>query len=151
MKNIIKFILFLIPYLLIGIFIRVDKVYYNSLNKPIFTLPSAYFSIIWIIIFILICITAVMISNKIRLLNSNDYLYTLISSYVTVFTYMLLFFVLKSPLLGFIGSVSSLLCSIFLFKETKKILDKYYLLLIPYILQNIYGVILSIFILFMNM
>ena len=150
MKNVLKFLMFLIPLILTGFIFRVDPAFYNGLNKPFFTLPASLFSIFWIIIFILLSISSVIVSNKISIFNDKDYLYSLIAVYVCIYSYMFLFFGLKSPLFGFIGSFATLVSSIFLTIETKRLIDKNYILLIPLLLQSTYGTILSAFIMFMN-
>ena len=150
MKNILKFVLFLIPLLSTGFIFRIDPIFYNSLNKPWFTLPNYLFSIFWIIIFILLSISTTIVSNKIKIINDKDYLYSVIAVYVCIYSYMFLFFELKSPLFGFIGSFATLISSIFLILETKRIIDKKCFFLIPLLIQSLYGTILSAFIMFMN-
>ena len=56
-KNIFKFILYLLPWFLSSIIFKIDTNYYNSLNLPMFAPPSIIFAIIWPILYLLIAYT----------------------------------------------------------------------------------------------
>lgn len=148
--KLLKFILFFIPFLISGFIFKYDSTFYSNLSKPSFTLPSVFFSIFWIIIFILICITIVIVSSKESIFKNKDYFYSLLSVYFSIYAFNIMFWFLKSPIFGFILSICTFITSIIFYKETKRIINKSSLLLLPFILQTIYAVILSGFIFFMN-
>lgn len=150
MKNIIHFFMVFIPLLISGFIYKFDPLFYDNLNKPWFTLPKYMFSIIWIILFIIISISVVKCINKTNIIKDRDYFYTLLSNYISIYAYIIMFFNLKSPIFGFIMCIATFISAVFLFKETKRIINKSSFILIPYILWSIYAGILSGFIFFMN-
>lgn len=150
MKKILRFILLLFPWLLSGIIFKVDLDYYNYLNLPGFVLPNKLISIIWIILYILITISIYKISINKNILKEKDYFYVLITNFLANSLFIYGFFYLKSPFFGFILTTITLISSIFLFIETKKLNKKASYYLIPYIVFNVYAFILSLSIYIMN-
>lgn len=150
MKKILRFILLLFPWLLSGIIFKVDLDYYNYLNLPGFVLPNKLISIIWIILYILITISIYKISINKNILKEKDYFYVLITNFLANSLFIYGFFYLKSPFFGFILTTITLISSIFLFIETKKLNKKASYYLIPYIVFNVYVFILSLSIYIMN-
>ena len=150
MKKILRLIIILIPWLLEGLIFKVDFEYYNILNLPGFTLPSKIISILWLIIYILISISIYKISNIKNIFKEKDYFYVLITNYLENQLFIYVFFYLKSPFFGFILTTITLVSSIFLFLESKKLKTKASFYLIPYIIYNVYAFILSLTIYIMN-
>lgn len=150
MKKILRFILLLFPWLLSGIIFKVDLDYYNYLNLPGFVLPNKLISIIWIILYVLITISIYKISINKNIFKEKDYFYVLITNFLANSLFIYGFFYLKSPFFGFILTTITLISSIFLFIETKKLNKKASYYLIPYIVFNVYAFILSLSIYIMN-
>ena len=150
MKKILRFIIILIPWLLERLIFKVDLKYYNTLNLPSFTLPNKIISIFWLLIYILISISIYKISNIKNIFKEKDYFYVLITNYLANQLFIYGFFYLKSPFFGFILTTITLVSSIFLFLESKKLNTKASFYLIPYIIYNVYAFILSLTIYIMN-
>ena len=149
-KDILLFCFLLFIWLFSGIVFKVDFDFYNLLKLPLFTLPPNVISIIWFIIYILITISVFMIYKRTNILRNNDYLYMLITNYLSNQLFMFFFFKLMSPFLGFAITTITLLSSYFLYLETKKISKKSSYFLIPYLMFNIYSFILMTTVYFMN-
>ncbi len=120
------------------------------LNLPIFTLNNKIISIIWFIIYILITISILLVIKKENILKNNDYLYILLTNYLSNQLFMYFFFKLMSPFLGFAVTTTTFLSSIFLYLETKKISLKASYFLIPYMFYGLYAFILMATTYFMN-
>lgn len=138
-KKIICFVFLLIPWFTSGFLFPFDAGFYNSLHLPGITPPKFVFIIIWPILFTLITITAYRILKKDNL--NNDYLYILIMNFIGVETYNLFFFYMNNLFLSLVSTVITLVTSIFLTIETRK-LDNSWPLLIPYNIWNIYAFVL---------
>lgn len=141
-------ILFL--WLLSGLIFNVNNEYYSLLKLPFFTLNGKIISIIWFIIYILITISIFKVIKKINIFKNKDYLYILITNYLSNQLFMYFFFYLMSPFLGFIITIVISLSTIFLYLETKKISKKSSYYLIPYIIYTTYALILMSTIYFIN-
>lgn len=120
------------------------------LNLPIFTLNNKIISIIWFIIYILITISIIFVYKKTNIFKNNDYLYILLTNYLSNQLFMYFFFKLMSPFLGFAVTTTTFLSSIFLYLETKKISLKASYFLIPYMFYGLYAFILMSTVYFMN-
>ena len=120
------------------------------LNLPIFTLNNKIISIIWFIIYILITISIISVYKKTNIFKNNDYLYILLTNYLSNQLFMYFFFKLMSPFLGFAVTTTTFLSSIFLYLETKKISLKASYFLIPYMFYGLYAFILMSTVYFMN-
>lgn len=138
-KKIICFLMLLIPWFVSSILFPFDAGFYNSLNLPKITPPKFVFVIIWPILFTLITITLYRILKKDSL--NNDYLYILIMNFIGVETYNLFFFYMNNLFLSLVSTVVTLVTSIFLTIETRK-LDNSWGLLIPYNIWCLYAFIL---------
>lgn len=135
--KILKFLLFFLPWFISGLV--VDTNFYNTLNLPFFALKPSMITIIWIILYFLIALS--IYKNT----YSNNYKKVLIINYIFNQLFTVCFFTLRSPFLGFVDTISVLVSSLLLYLETdnKK-------LLIPYLIYDLYAVILSLTIYFMN-
>ena len=150
MKNIIYFIIALLPWFLSGLLFSSYTDYFNSLNLPWFALPKSLYGITWTILYILIAIS---ISNIYK--NNNKkyiqgYNQALISNYIFNQLYLFFMFFLENPFLGFVDSVAILITSLFLYYETKELDENASKFLLPYVIFNLYATILSLTIYFMN-
>ena len=138
-KKIICFLMLLVPWFASSVLFPFDPGFYNSLYLPKITPPKFVFVIIWPILFILITITLYRILKKDSL--NNDYLYILIMNFIGVETYSLFFFYMNNLFLSLVSTVVTLVTSIFLTIETRK-LDNSWGLLIPYNIWCLYAFIL---------
>lgn len=138
-KKIICFLMLLVPWFVSNILFPFDAGFYNSLYLPKITPPKFVFVIIWPVLFILITITLYRILKKDSL--NNDYLYILIMNFIGVETYSLFFFYMNNLFLALVSTVVTLVTSIFLTIETRK-LDNSGGLLIAYNIWCLYAFIL---------
>lgn len=146
-KKIICFLMLLVPWFISGLLFPFDAGFYNSLTLPRITPTKLFFMIIWPVLFILITITVYNVLKKDN--QNNDYLYILIMNFIGVETYNLFFFYMNNLFLSLVSTVATLVTSIFLTIETRK-LDNLWGLLIPYNIWNIYAFILITFIYLTN-
>lgn len=149
-KDILLFVIILFFWLLSGIIFRYNSEFYNMLKLPSFALNGKIISIIWFIIYILITISIILVSKKVNILKSNDYLYILLTNYISNQLFMYFFFYLMSPFLGFAITTITFISSVFLFLETRKISVKASYFLIPYLIYGLYAFILMTSVYFMN-
>jgi len=138
-KNVVRFLIYLLPWFISSIIFRVDTSFYDSINKPFFAPPGIVFPIVWTILYILIAIGLYNNKNK-----SMEYYKSLIINYFSNQIYTFLFFVIKSPFIAFIDTLVVLISSLFLYNETK---SKWF---IPYIIWNIFATILSLSVYLLN-
>lgn len=138
-KNVVRFLIYLLPWFISSIIFRVDTSFYDSINKPFFAPPGIVFPIVWTILYILIAIGLYNNKNK-----SMEYYKSLIINYFSNQIYTFLFFVIKSPFIAFIDTLVVLISSLFLYNETK---SKWF---IPYIIWNVFATILSLSIYLLN-
>ena len=151
MKAFFKFIIILLPWFLSSL-IPIDKEFYNSLTLPSFTPPQMAYGIIWSIIYICISISIYQILNTYKIKDiPKSYKYTLLLNYIANQSFQPLFFLLKSPFLGFVSCILTCITSLFLYKETKDLKEKSAKYLIPYILFSLFATILSLSIYLLNL
>ena len=141
-KNLLKFIIFLIPWFFSIILFKIDKGYYFGLNKPFFAPMPIVFAIVWPILYILITISVYNNYKK----EDVKYKFTLLVNYISnqLFTYFL--FTDKNLFLSLVDTIIILLSSFILYKNTNN--KKAYL--IPYIIWNVYALILIFSVYIMN-
>jgi len=151
MKKIFKFILILIPWFIGGLLFRSDTIFYKSLNKPVFAPPSILFPIVWTILYILIALSIYLIFKDNNFKDTKNYNKTLLINYFSNQVFSFLFFTLKSPFLALIDTFIVFISSLFLYYESKELNKTSAKLLIPYIIWNLFALILIIFIFFMNL
>ena len=151
MKAFFKFIIILLPWFLSSL-IPIDKEFYNSLTLPFFTPPQMAYGIIWSIIYICISISIYQILNTYKIKDiPKSYKYTLLLNYIANQSFQPLFFLLKSPFLGFVSCILTFITSLFLYKETKDLKEKSAKYLIPYILFSLFAIIHSLSIYLLNL
>lgn len=149
-KDLILLFIILFFWLISSFIFKYNPEFYNMLSLPNFTLPNNVISIVWFVIYILISISVLIVLKNTNIFKNHDYLYILITNYLSNQLFMYFFFYLMSPFLGFAINTICMLSSIFLFIETKKISKTASYFLIPYVLFSIYAFILMTFIYFMN-
>lgn len=145
------FIICLLPWFAASI-VPVDYGYYKEINLPSFAPPNIFYGVAWTTVYILIAISIVCILNSYKLKEIPfSYKITLLINYLFNQSYTLVFFGLKSPFLGFVSCVGTLISLLFLFYETYILKSKCSKYLIPYILLSTFAVILSFTIYIINL
>ena len=138
LKKIGRFILYLLPWFISALLFRSDSTYYNSLNQPFFAPPPWLFGIIWPILYLLITYSIFNIYKD----SNSDYKKTLLINYLSNQLFSFFFFTIKNNLLSLIDTIIVLISSIYLYTKTNKINSKYSKYLIPYIIWNIFALLL---------
>ena len=150
LKNILTFLACLLPWFFSSLF-QGDSSFYQELYRPKFAPPGILFAIIWPILYILIAITIYKVVTNYNFKNNKDYYYSLIINFIFNQSFTIFFFALKSPCLGMVSTIGTLISGIFLYLCTKERIDKLSYLLIPYLLWGLFASILSLSIYFMNL
>ena len=150
LKKIFLFILCLAPWFLNNL-IPVDYDYYKEIIKPFFAPPPLFYGIAWTTIYIFITITTFNVVTNYKYKEiPKSYKITLLINYLFNQSFTLVFFGLKSNFLGFISCLATLISTLFLYLETKNLINKKANYLIPYILLGIFATILSLSIYLLN-
>ncbi len=145
-KKLLKILLFTLPWFVSSLLFKVDTNYYLNLNLPIFAPPPILFAIIWPILYLLITYS---IYHTYPESTSNYKIYLLIN-YLSNQLYTFCFFTLKDNFLALTDTIIVLISSLYLYQETKILKPKYKFYLIPYIIWNLFALILSFSIFIMN-
>lgn len=145
-KKILKYLIFLLPWFLSNIIFKIDTNYYNIITKPFFAPDALVFPIIWTIIYFLIAYSI----SKIWFNSVSNLRIYLLINYLANQLYTFCFFNIKSNFLSLIDVIIVLISSIYLYLEVRNIANKYSRYLIPYIIWNIFALILSFSILILN-
>ncbi len=151
MKNIIQFILILIPWFLSRFLFPIDSSYYQSLQLPFFAPPDFVFGVVWTILYILIAYSIYQIYQNECWKQLKNYNHTILSNYIFNQLFTFFFFTLRNTFLGFVDCVAVLITSLFFYYETKELNEKASKFLLPYLFWNLFACILCIFIYFMNL
>ena len=137
-KKFLVYLLFLLPWFISNLIFKVDTAYYQSLDRPWFAPPPIIFGIVWPILYALIAYSVYKTwSNS----NSNYKIY-LVINYIANQLYTLFFFVLKNNFLSLVDTIIILISSLYLYLETKNLNKDKAKYLIPYIIWNIFALIL---------
>ena len=147
--KIIKFLLLLLPWFISTLLIK-DTSFYQNLNLPFFAPPAIIFIIVWPLLYLFITISTYKIYNNFKVSELKSYNISLIINYLFNQLFPISFFVLKSTFLGFVNTLLVLISSLLLYDETKKLNLKSSKWLIPYLIWNIFALILSLTVYFMN-
>ena len=145
-KKIGIYLLYLIPWFLSGIFFRSNTSYYQSLNLPIYAPPPIIFPIIWTILYILIAYSIYLVRKN----TTTNYKIYLTINYLSNQLFTICFFSLKNNFLALTDTIIVFISSLYLYVETKSLKEKASWYLIPYILWNIFALILIFNIFFTN-
>ena len=145
-KKIVRFFIFLLPWFISALIFRSDTSYYNSLSRPFFAPPPFLFGIVWPILYLLIAYTIYNTWDS----KDDGYKLSLLINYISNQLFSFFFFTIKTNFLAFIDTIIVLVSSIYFYRNVKNIDEKYSKYLIPYIIWNIYALILIFSILIMN-
>lgn len=138
LKKFLVYLIFLLPWFISNLIFKIDTAYYQSLDRPWFAPPPIIFGIVWPILYALIAYSVYKTwSNS----NSNYKIY-LVINYIANQLYTLFFFVLKNNFLSLVDTIIILISSLYLYIETKNLNKEKEKYLIPYILWNIFALIL---------
>ena len=152
MKKLFIFILILLPWFLSSL-IPVDKEFYNSLVLPFFTPPSIFFGIAWSITYFLIALNiySILKNYNFKLKDvEKSYKRILLINYITNQSFQPVFFLLRSPFLGFVSSISTFITTLYLYEETGSIREKSTKYLNMYVLLSLFATVLSVTIYILN-
>ena len=137
-KKFLVYLLFLLPWFISNLLFKIDTAYYQSLDRPWFAPPPIIFGIVWPILYALIAYSVYKTWS-----NSNSiYKIYLVINYIANQLYTLFFFVLKNNFLSLVDTIIILISSLYLYIETKNLNKEKEKYLIPYILWNIFALIL---------
>lgn len=138
LKKFLVYLLFLLPWFLGGILFKTDTAYYLGLNLPWFAPPPIMFGIVWPILYLLIAYSVYMTWN----VSTSNYKIYLVINYISNQLFTWFFFILKNNFLALIDTIIVLISSLYLYVETKKLNKDSAKYLIPYIVWNIFALIL---------
>ena len=150
LKNTVYFIFILILWLLSGFIFDINYNFYNTLKLAVCAFNGTLISIIWFCIYVLISLSILIILKKNLLFKNSDYLCILIINYIANQSFLYFFFNLMSPFLGLAISIIIFISTIFLYIETKKISRRSSYFLVPYLVYNLYALILMFSVYIMN-
>jgi len=145
-KKFLIYLLFLLPWFLSSIIFKIDSSYYKSLDLPFFAPPPIVFGIVWPILYLLIAYSIYKTFN----IGDSKYKIYLLINYIANQLFTFTFFTLKNNLLALIDTIIILISSLYLYIETKKINKGYEFYFIPYILWNIFALVLVFTIFIIN-
>lgn len=150
-KKLFIFILCLVVWFLSTLIIR-DYSFYDAINLPSFAPPSSFFPVVWTITYILIAYSMykIFISYKFKDIPLS-YKIALVVNYLFNQSFVLVFFGLKSTLLGFATCIGTFISSLFLYQESLLLKEKSTLVLRLYVLVSAFATILSLAIYFLNL
>lgn len=137
-KKFLVYLLFLIPWFLSGLIFKTDSAYYFSLDLPWFAPPPIVFGIVWPVLYLLI---AYSIYKTWPSATANYKIY-LIINYLSNQLFTWAFFVLKNNFLALVDTIIILISSLYLYIETRMLNQDKAKYLIPYIIWNIFALLL---------
>lgn len=137
-KKFLVYLLFLLPWFISGIIFKTDSSYYYSLNLPFFAPPPIIFGIVWPILYLLISYSIYKTWDN----STSNYKIYLIINYIANQLFTFCFFTLMNNFLAFVDVLIILISSLYLFLETKAINKDNSKYLIPYIIWNIFALVL---------
>lgn len=150
MKKILLFLACLLPWFLSAIFVT-DTSFYQSINLPSFAPKPIVFSIVWPILYFLIALNSYTIIKEYGIKYNKDYIHNLFVHYIFNQLYPFLFFKFHSLFGSFVDVTAVLISSLFLYYEAKSLNSKSSKLLLPYLFWNVFALILSVTIFFINL
>ncbi len=145
-KKIGIFLLYLLPWFLSAILFRSDSSYYYSLNLPFIAPPPFLFGIVWPLLYLLIAYTIFKVWDS----SDKRYRLILIINYISNQLFSFFFFTIKNNFLSLIDTIIILISSIYFYRETQLINERYSKYLIPYVIWNAFATILIFTIFAMN-
>ncbi len=145
---ILTFLSILVPWFLSSIVFPFNPEFYNNLNLPNFTPPNIIFAIVWSIVYILIALSIYLILKQNK--GNKSYLFSILTNYIFNQSFSLFFFYFQNLTLTLYTIFLLLASTIYFIKETKKISNTSFYLLIFYLLWVIFATILFTTIYFTN-
>lgn len=145
---ILTFLSILVPWFLSSIVFPFNPEFYNNLNLPNFTPPNIIFAIVWSIVYILIALSIYLILKQNK--GNKSYLFSILTNYIFNQSFSLFFFYFQNLTLTLYTIFLLLASTIYFIKETKKISNTSFYLLIFYLLWVIFATILFTTIYFIN-
>ncbi|MCI9234127.1 MAG: tryptophan-rich sensory protein [Bacilli bacterium] len=149
MKKIVLFVGLLLPWFISSLF-TLDTSFYNQINLPRFAPAPIIFGVVWPILYVLIAFSCYMIFKEYGK-KEKEYNHILLCNYLFNQLFPLLFFQFHSLFFSFVDTVVLLLSTLFLYYESKSLNETSSKLLLPYLFWNMFAMILSITIYFMNL
>ena len=137
-KKFLVYLLFLLPWFLSGVIFKTDTSYYFSLNLPWFAPNPIVFGIVWPILYVLIAYSV----YKTWPTSTSNYNIYLKIKYVANHLFTFTFFVLKNNFLALVDVIIILISSLYLYIETRTLNEDKKWYLVPYIIWNIFALIL---------
>ena len=137
-KKFLVYLLFLLPWFISSLLFKIDKAYYLGLNKPFFAPNPIIFGIVWPILYILISYFVYKTWKD----KNNKYVIYLIINYISNQLFTWAFFSVNNNFLALIDTIIILVSSILLYFESKMLKSNYSKYLIPYIIWNVFALIL---------
>ena len=138
LKHFLEYIACLLPWFLSNILFPIDTAYYQGLNLPAFAPAPIAFGIIWPILYGLIAYSIYKTSPN----STSNYKIYLVINYVANQLFTLCFFVLKNNFLALVDVIIVLISSLYLYVETKILNKNATGYLVPYIIWNIFALVL---------
>lgn len=138
MKKIFNYLLCLLPWFISSLIFKIDTNYYKNLSLPFFAPPSIIFPIVWTILYLLIAYTIYKVINK----STSNYKIYLLINYLSNQFFTITFFTIKNNFLSLTDTIIVFISSLYLYLETKTLDNKISKYLIPYIIWNLYALIL---------
>ena len=145
-RKFLSYLTFLLPWFSSGILFEIDKNYYLNLNLPFFAPPPIIFGIVWPILYLLIAYSV----WKTFYGSTTNYKIYLEINYLANQLFTFCFFILKDNFLALVDVIIGLISSLYLYVETKMLNQPYAKYLIPYIIWNIFALLLIFTIFVMN-
>lgn len=146
LKSFLVYLLFLLPWFISGFIFKSDTAYYLSLNLPWWAPAPIIFGIIWPILYVLIAYSI----YKTYPSSTSNYKIYLVINYLANQLYTFAFFILKNNFLALVDTIIVLISSLYLYVETKILNQDKAKYLIPYIIWNIFALVLSFVIFVIN-
>ena len=145
-RKVLLYLFCLIPWFLSIFLFRSDAVYYESLTLPFFAPKPFIFGIVWTILYFLIAYSIFLV---ITVSTSNYRIYLTINYFANqLFTFC--FFTLHDLFLSLVDTIIVLISSMYLYVETRSMNKKASYYLVPYILWNVFALILIFFVFIKN-
>lgn len=145
-KKFLVYLLFLLPWFLSAVIFRSDSSYYFSLNQPFFAPPPWVFGVVWPILYILIAYSVYKNFPN----SSSNYKIYLVINYVANQLFSWAFFGLKNNFLALVDTIIVLISSLYLYVESKMLNWNSAKYLVPYIIWNIFALVLIFSVFIMN-
>lgn len=149
--NLKKILIYIIVTFLIGnffIFFVSTNNMYNGLNKP-FVLPSIVFPIVWSILYLLMGISAYLVSES-NDISKNNALKTYLVQLIVNSLWTLIFFGFRLYVIGFVWIILLIILVIIMIVQFYRIKKIAGLLNIPYLLWLVFAAFLSFSIALLN-